>query len=226
MYDNGSSTADWICWPRHKDPISGFISFAPDLNITYSGLTKYLGSKTVQTFNMDDALAVNPKLEQIFRCPSDKLEQRTSYKDPSTGAYRYSYAMNKYYAGLKKNDPPRRTVDGAFNGKYSGIKKPAEKILFVCEDEKTIDDGSYSASADDYMNNKYTDLLASRHEFKKKRATWGNQGPIEMGPLAETGNQDARGNVVFADGHGDFMTRKDAVRQRHTGNPTADPQGF
>jgi prepilin-type N-terminal cleavage/methylation domain-containing protein/prepilin-type processing-associated H-X9-DG protein len=223
MYDNFANTADWICWPRHKDPINGFVSTAPDLNITYSGLTKYLGSKPVRTFNMEDSLAVNPKLEEIYRCPSDRLEQRTSNNDPSTGTYRYSFSMNSNYAGIAGTGT-RPTVDGGFNGKYSGIKNSAQKILFVCEDEKTINDGAYSGSADDYMNHRYTNLVASRHELKKKKATWGGEGAGTGG--ADTRNEDARGNVVFADGHGDFMSRKDAVRQKHTGSPQPDPQGF
>jgi prepilin-type N-terminal cleavage/methylation domain-containing protein/prepilin-type processing-associated H-X9-DG protein len=224
MYDNGANTADWICWPRHKDPINGFISTAPDLNITYSGLTKYLGAKTVITFNMDEALAANPKLEQIYRCPSDNLDQRTSYNDPSTGTYRYSYSMNANYGGIAKGQPARPVMEGMFNGKYSGIKNSAQKVLFVCEDEKTINDGSYAGSADAFKNNQYTNLIASRHELKKKRVVWGNQG--SGAGNRESVNDDARGNVVFADGHGDFMSRKDAVRQKHTGSANADPIGF
>ncbi|WP_428940754.1 DUF1559 domain-containing protein [Fontivita pretiosa] len=224
VYANSANLADWICWPRHRDPVNGKITTAPDLNITYSGLAKYLGSKHIQSQNMNHARDVNPKLEAIFRCPSDNIEQRNSFNDASTGWYRYSYSMNYWYAGLVRNQPPRPTVDGLFNGKISGIKKPGEKILFVCEDEKTINDGEYNASAQDYVNNTWTALVASRHELKKRRAVWGREGTNS--PIRDKSNEDARGNVVFADGHGEFFGRKDALRQRYTGNPNPDPPGF
>ena len=40
------------------------------------------------------------------------------------------------------------------------------------------------------------------------------------------GNQNARGNVGFADGHGEFFSRKDAIRSRYSGNPAPDPAAF
>jgi prepilin-type processing-associated H-X9-DG protein len=40
------------------------------------------------------------------------------------------------------------------------------------------------------------------------------------------GNEEARGNVGFADGHGAYFSRKDALRQRHSGNPNDDPLNF
>jgi prepilin-type N-terminal cleavage/methylation domain-containing protein len=39
-------------------------------------------------------------------------------------------------------------------------------------------------------------------------------------------NQDARGNATFGDGHGEFISRKDALRGNHTGRPDPDPAGF
>ena len=37
------------------------------------------------------------------------------------------------------------------------------------------------------------------------------------------GNQDALGNVVFCDGHGSTISRKDAVRRRYTGDAAHIP---
>src|SRR3954468_17691049 len=58
VYDNSSNLGDFICWERHRDPILGIDSTAPDLNITYSGVTKYLGFKYVRAFNAQDSLDV------------------------------------------------------------------------------------------------------------------------------------------------------------------------
>ena len=43
------------------------------------------------------------------------------------------------------------------------------------------------------------------------------------GALASMSNEDAKGNVSFCDGHAEFMTRIDALRQRHSGNAYPDP---
>ncbi len=55
--------------------------------------------------------------------------------------------------------------------------------------------------------------------LQKKNATGQNL-------LTNIGNQDAMGNVVFCDGHGEFYSRKDAQRAIHTGSPVPDPVGF
>ncbi|HEY7091407.1 MAG TPA: prepilin-type N-terminal cleavage/methylation domain-containing protein [Tepidisphaeraceae bacterium] len=222
VYDNSSNLADWICWPRHRDPVTGVDTTAPDLNITYSGLTKYLGAKYVRTNNAIDSLDVNPKLDNVFRCPSDNLQQRPSTNDTSTGSYRYSYAININFSGIAGSGT-RVVVDGTFNGKFSGIKKPAEKILYICQDERNANDGEYSPRPDQWDaatgSDTQLDLLSSRHETRK-----GSRTRDTIGSNAK--NEDARGNVMFADGHGDFIGRKDALRQRYTGRAAPDPTNF
>jgi prepilin-type processing-associated H-X9-DG protein len=230
--------ADWIAWYRRKDPITGVSSSAPNQNITYSGLTKYLGSKLIDTGpgNHDAANRANPALEQIYRCPSDNLQQRPGRDDASHGIYRYSYGMNIAYGNMVYRFPNQsgtgggyavgRRVDGRFTGKISSIRKPGEKILLVCQDEKTLDNSSYSAnpykwdsigSASDSI-----DLVASRHDRKNAGAT----SKSEWGGSSRERKQEARGNVGFCDGHVEFMSRKDALRGRYTGNPNPDPVGF
>jgi prepilin-type processing-associated H-X9-DG protein len=88
----------------------------------------------------------------------------------------------------------------------------------VCEDERTIDDAVFSSSPQNW-NTGSVNAVASRHEMRVARSrglTFKQQGTTE----------DARGNVVFCDGHGGFIGRKDAIRQVHSGNPVADPVGF
>ena len=69
-----------------------------------------------------------------------------------------------------------------------------------------------------WKNNKPTNAVSARHELKLKKAVGLTSGGSK--------NEEARGNVGFCDGHGEFMSRKDAISQRYSGNPNPDPPGF
>src|SRR5439155_2715043 len=149
-----------------------------------------------------------------------------SHEDTSHGIYRYSYAMNIAYANpvYKKWTNPNSgaRVDGVFNGKLSSIRSPGEKILFICEDEKTLHNGVFKPDANGFITNNRVDCVSSRHESRVKRATnLGNTNTVN-----NEGNEDARGNVGFCDGHGEFFSRKDAMRARYSGSPIADPNNY
>ena len=220
---NLQSTWDWIAWQRKIDPVSGANSTGADQNITYSGLTRNLGFKWIAS--PDDAQGIlnvhkiNPTMESLYRCPSDSYEVRWNSNDSSTGAYNYSYAINVYYAYPIEAGGAR--VDGSFSGKISSIKNASQKIMFVCQDDKTIDDGAYKpdpAKWDLTGKDTYTDLVASRHESRSKKAT----NKFNENEKKE----EARGNVSFCDGHAEFFSRKDAMRAKYTGSPTKDPDNF
>jgi prepilin-type processing-associated H-X9-DG protein len=68
------------------------------------------------------------------------------------------------------------------------------------------------------MSNTSVNAVAARHD-KKKASTVGQT-------FTQGQSEDARGNVAFCDGHTEFMSRKDAIRQRYTGNNVADAAGF
>jgi len=192
-------TWDWIAWQRKIDPITGqAYSGAADQQITDSALAKYMGKD-------------KDGLEQIFRCPADNLDARPQYIDgPSgRGPYRYSYSMNRWAVSRK-----------AGNGnitKITDIHNASERILLVCEDEQTIDDGVFSPNPANWGSSN-CNMLAARHTTR-----WATANNLSS---KTQGNVDAKGNVVFVDGHGDFMSRKDALRQKYTGNPVPDPAGF
>ncbi len=207
--------ADWIAWSRQVDPFTGIASSSADQNITYSagqvpGLQAPRSHQSGWRANKIDAT-----LDSIYRCPEDNLDGRPSHADTSHGYYRYSYAMNSLYAFSKSLTKPQPRVDGLFSGKISSIRKPSEKVLFICEDEKTLDDGSFAPDATSFKNNLRCDLVASRHELQHRRAT-SLLNPAE-------GNEESRGNVGFCDGHAEFFSRKDALRARYSGNPVPDP---
>lgn len=215
------ASAEWIAWKRKIDPISGVQNLAsswPDQNITCSGIAKYMSAKTIDhnPDNLNDAAAyaaansVNVTLESVFRCPSDNLQQRPAATSGINQKYRYSYSMNTYYRNPVQAGGTR--ADGTFTGKISSIKSPSEKILLVDEDENSIDDGVFNPNPANWQSAS-VNAVAARHELKYKKTTGTNK-------------QDARGNVVFCDGHGAFMSRKDALRQKYTGNPSPDPSDF
>jgi prepilin-type N-terminal cleavage/methylation domain-containing protein/prepilin-type processing-associated H-X9-DG protein len=225
------NVADWIVWQRKNDPITGMTnSSGSDQNITMSSLAPYLGSKYIDHIATgQNANTVGQKLEAIFRCPSDNLESRPKTTDHNGGKgdYRYSYAMNYLVANPVKaaaNTSDGKTYDkGArngftFTGRISSIRRASQTILIVCEDEQTIDDGYFNPSPTQWAGAQ-CEMVASRHSMTKRITAnnFTNSG---------AGNHDARGNVAFCDGHGEMISRKQALGRNYSGRPDPDPVGF
>jgi prepilin-type N-terminal cleavage/methylation domain-containing protein/prepilin-type processing-associated H-X9-DG protein len=222
---------DWIAYQRAQDPFTGG-SGGADQNITYSGLAKYLGIKTQVHTTPAEANAISDgRAASVFRCPSDDVQNRptTPPAPPRTGSglYRYSYSMNSN-VGTRNGNPPVQKPTwfgttpepsprgagmrswGDFTGKISSIRKSSEIILFVCEDEQTLDDGSFAAAPYNWgVGN--VNAIATRHDLKFKRSNSAGQ------------HENGTGNVSFCDGHAEFMSRVDALRAKHSGNPYPDP---
>jgi len=214
MYQ-GVEFADWICWQRRgADPYNPSQSnTCPSLNITYSGLAPYLGIKRRVHATAAEAHTIGDKAHDIFRCPSDRVEAHfLNMNDPSRGAYAYSYSMNRLYTNPVSGGGVR--FDGKFNGRINSIRNPGEKVLIICQDEKNLNDGAFSPNANGFVQGQVVDLIASRHESKNRKAS---------SKTNFVGNEESRGNAGFADGHGEFFSRKDALRQRYSGSPTVDP---
>jgi prepilin-type processing-associated H-X9-DG protein len=211
--------ADWIAWQRRgKDLASGGNNDTPPLNITYSGLAPYLNIKRKQHATDAEAHTVAIKADEIFRCPADRYESHVLSVDATRGTYLYSYAMNRLYTMSVINTPgfPTGTrFGGMFNGKINTIKSPSEKVLIICQDENSLGDGAFSPDAVKFKAGEWCDLIADRHEARKKKSS------SIKNPLL--GNEDARGNVAFADGHCEVFSRRDSLRRKHSGSPNDDP---
>jgi prepilin-type N-terminal cleavage/methylation domain-containing protein/prepilin-type processing-associated H-X9-DG protein len=233
------SPADWIAWQRKVDPVSGGSNTgAADQNISMGALARYMGARYIDhnpdnsAGNYPAANNANRTLEDVFRCPSDVLERRpknSADNNGGRGPYRYSYSMNAYVMNPLFKGPGNNPNTGqpwkdgdrwgfTFTGKISSIKRQSEVLLGVCEDELTIDDGVFSPNAANW-NDQAINAVSSRHESRSKKAKGNVFGTTDV-------NEDARGNVVFCDGHGEFMSRKDALRAKHSANPNQDPAGF
>jgi prepilin-type N-terminal cleavage/methylation domain-containing protein/prepilin-type processing-associated H-X9-DG protein len=226
-----TETADWICWMRKVDPITGLGPYgnAKDGNITYSALAPYLGIKFVDTTgDFARANQVSEGAGAMFRCPSDQLTNRPGIDDNGNiagrGAFRYSYSANIYFMNPIQNGggltgAAERYAGSTFTGKITSIKVPAEKILLVCEDELSMDDGTFNANPGNWNSaTGRVNLVASRHQAKF----------VEARSITNPSfiNKDAKGNVAFVDGHAEFFSRKDALRAKHSGRAAADPVGF
>lgn len=226
------SVANWIAWQRIVDPVTGAPNpGVPDQNITMSGLAPYLGSKVIDhTTSGQTANNVGRTLEQVFRCPSDNLQQRNAQ---SSNFYRYSYAMNYLVcnpvkpAGVPFTAPytpgPGNTSNGdrngwTFTGKIGSIKKSSTTILLICEDEQRLDDG-YFNPAPSQWDTANCEMLASRHRSSKQVSARNAANPT-------ANNKDSYGNVVFCDAHGEVISRKQALSRNYSGRPDPDPPGF
>jgi prepilin-type processing-associated H-X9-DG protein len=226
-------TLDWICWQRKLDPLTGVATTGKnaDANITFSGLSPYLGVKQIIHSSPEEANRVAVKLEEVFRCPSDNLAQRPKMNQAET-CYRYSYlinqvvclqsAGNQVYDAWQGTGTPSKPANysrqmrsfGSFNGKLTSIKRPADIILYVDATEEGIDDGSWIARPYQWLTSAI-DLPSDRHS--KRRGAKGT------GVLATQTNEDSMGNVAFCDGHAAPIQRVDALKNRHSGNPYPDP---
>jgi prepilin-type N-terminal cleavage/methylation domain-containing protein/prepilin-type processing-associated H-X9-DG protein len=224
-----SDLGDWIAWQRFKDPFTGqptgvSAGSVGDQNITYSSLTRYLNAKQYKHGSPDDANQANATLDALYRCPSDNLEQRPNAVNNGLKPYRYSYSMNIAisnpiftFTGYGSGE---RTGGSKFNGKISSIRASGERVMLVCEDEKTIDDGTFSPNAANWAAGN-VNMVAARHNIKQVKAR------SNSATASDKANEDARGNVGFCDGHAEFFSRKDALRSRYSGNPAPDPtSGF
>jgi prepilin-type N-terminal cleavage/methylation domain-containing protein/prepilin-type processing-associated H-X9-DG protein len=218
-----TAPADWIAWQRVNDPFGGPGNGA-DQNITYSALAKYMGSKQRVHTTPDQANTIAPTLEELFRCPSDNLAARPKSPASTDKKYRYSYSLNDLFTnplqasvGAPAGTPKGGRFGFNFTGKISSIRGGSERVLIVCEDEQTIDDGVFKPVAAQW-NGGTINAVAARHEnkFKTAKSVGSDTKP----------NVNARGNVGFVDGHGEFMSRKDAISQRYSGSAAPDPVPF
>ena len=229
-------SVDWIAWQRQIDPLDGLPNTgANNQNISQSGLARYLNIKEQTGVPAAQANELSRNAESVFVCPSDtRVRPKTlTDRNGSKGNFAYSYSMNQCVTMDKGNVATQINWDGgagptpagftkwdrawgpSYSGKLSGIKNTSSIILLVCEDEQTLDDGSWAGQPYQWGTG-YINAVAARHELKNKKAKmqiFGVSNP----------NENGVGNVSFCDGHAETISRVDALRQVHTGNSYPDP---
>jgi prepilin-type N-terminal cleavage/methylation domain-containing protein/prepilin-type processing-associated H-X9-DG protein len=105
--------------------------------------------------------------------------------DWTNRSYQYSYSMNYFIAGYRSG-----TTINLPAYKVTQVHAPSRKIILVDENPTTIDDGCW---APDHFFSDGHNLLSDRHEKRDERSKDPNYG---------------RGNVLFCDGHSDYIERK------------------
>jgi prepilin-type processing-associated H-X9-DG protein/prepilin-type N-terminal cleavage/methylation domain-containing protein len=142
----------------------------------------------------------------MFRCPSDDFETpRVKPNAAAVGPYNFSYVMNWWIAGGATNAYKSDPSDVVTVYKLSQVKRSSEVILMYEEDVSTIDDGQGVI----WAPNRGSNLLALRHDLSKKRLP---DIPTATDP---TPNADGKGNVLFCDGHVDYVERKFCHSKEH-----------
>jgi prepilin-type N-terminal cleavage/methylation domain-containing protein/prepilin-type processing-associated H-X9-DG protein len=131
-------------------------------------------------------------VESICRCPSDMTwNNRPLAKDADGSSFQYSYTMNnRMNFQLELSFMPRDAAGNPlpYATKITQVRRPAEKILLFEEDEVLLDDGAANMGSN-------ANLLAIRHDRQR------------IYPDGKNINRDRRGNVMFCDGHVDYVPR-------------------
>ena len=127
--------------------------------------------------------------DNLFHCPADDVKQHPRI-DPAR-PYPFSYSMNGLFAS-----------NVGTGVRLAAVQNPSGKIVVLEEDELSLDDGHFWAYPNAF-NGPLENFLGSRHVRPRLRgqSTW--QG----GQKEQRKDRNERGNVAFADGHVELVTR-------------------
>ena len=157
--------------------------------------TSGTGSGGAGTRNLDDSalgqFIGRPFPRDLLICPSDRSIEGRARKS-QYGGYPYSYVMNSHTSPFK---------NATYKYPITRYVNPTNKILVYEEDETTIDDGWGT------MDVGSVNLLAIRHDRAPRVPDSTTTGL--------TDNGDRQGNVVFADGHAEFLDRNSAHTNKY-----------
>lgn len=118
---------------------------------------------------------------ELYNCPAD---------DPQTHSYPYCYTANWHIFWYSTTTSIRS---------MSQIKRSSDKIMIIDESSQTVDDDCW---APENWTNDRQNMLSNRHDKQQEKAREAN---------AEETLKGGRGNVIFADGHADFVPRRLAM---------------
>ena len=178
----GHEPHDWLYWGMT----------APYDELDDSALAPYLG---------------RPVNEAVLRCPSDDWEPRRRFLHMSglpPYGYAYSYTLSRYLGNV-----------GAERLKLQQVRSTANKILFVEEDVRTMEDGMWldplvvrvvgRSNSNPWFP--VWEPISARHELPRDTDNIPPDGPVTQA-TATSLFMARRGNVAFADGHADYVTRE------------------
>jgi prepilin-type N-terminal cleavage/methylation domain-containing protein/prepilin-type processing-associated H-X9-DG protein len=216
-------TNDWLFWQVDRMPV-----YPNQDEIGHSALAKYLGLHFVGN---GAAFGTSPSSPSVLRCPSDDAQARIN-GSASAGTYYFSYVMNYFIASDSSLISTKPTYTGTVPSLCPTLQKvsnPSQKALMYEEDQISIDEGEAQPWSGGTFNLVTSptptsmgavDLLSGRHDpahnitidpqtrlpIKSQPGAWSNAVP----------NPEAHGNVVFCDGHAEFVSRAFLHRPDHT----------
>lgn len=210
--DVGPLPFEWVYWESTWT--------APFNDPTRGPVMRYLGSHSLAAGNTPSPLQADLA---VLRCPSDDPQSHMELGHQGVyGIYPFSYAINIWTAQWPSSWSKTTYVN--YQGKtynmipafrLTEVRNPSQTIFFVDEDARYIDDGTFTnmtflAGADGWAEPaSYIHDVHNRADF----TPWDQTKPAGIA----TANLDTgrRANVVFCDGHGEFVTQGFIANRAH-----------
>jgi prepilin-type N-terminal cleavage/methylation domain-containing protein/prepilin-type processing-associated H-X9-DG protein len=146
---------------------------------------------------------------RVLNCPAGFTDRST------TPPYPFSYSVSNRFTGNTSGFHFGRSSWGVDPCKYTQCRDPSRKILAIEEDVTAINDGEWWVDDTERGIFRRTSLSV----IHDKGREYGGGSPVD-----HSYHYRGRGNVVFADGHCDFVDRIKLMRSgwvdpRHQGGP-------
>jgi prepilin-type processing-associated H-X9-DG protein len=179
----------------------------------------------IATQGIGPYLGVKPTNVNMLRCPSDTTYTTRTGFTGEDQSYSFSYSFNWDFNGESPTDPyyPVSTaVIPDLRNKINQVSDPADKVLVIEEDERTLDDVNCSVVENPvYWGD--GNRLSMRHD-----PVYGKRpDPMVITYPSATPwipNANGKGNVGFCDGHAAFEPRSYVHIKAHTvGDVSAVP---
>jgi prepilin-type N-terminal cleavage/methylation domain-containing protein/prepilin-type processing-associated H-X9-DG protein len=207
-----ATNSEMLHW-QLDNPTTG--KSTPSLTLQQGGVYDPL----IATQGIGPYLKVSPTNVNMLRCPSDpSYMYRTGFTGENQ-SYSFSYSINWDFNG---DTPINTVVVPGGRHKITQVSDPADKILVIEEDERTLDDSMCSiVETQVYWGD--GNRLCMRHD-----AVFGRKpDPMAITYPSKTPwmpNANGQGNVSFVDGHAATVARSYAHIASHTcGNLTDMP---
>jgi len=145
--------------------------------------------------------------QNVLKCPMGVPERARDLTPP----YPFSYSVNMLFTGLIDLDiaPPWNTPPS----RLSGTVRASEKMLVVEEDASAISDGAWYPTNRKYWVGNRMPYVSVRHDGDGREHSGFEDFPIYVG----------RGNIGFADGHADFVDRRNGMAEYYFNPPYDGP---
>ena len=134
---------------------------------------------------------------RVLECPVGAEDRKAHTYAGGTLAYPFSYSVNNLFTGTTAGT--RFAVNWTVSPcKLGRCRDPSRKILAIEEDLTLINDGEWWAGNSEHGVWRQTSVSVI-HDVGRERS---------FGDITDPKRNEGRGNVVFADGHGEYFPRR------------------